>query len=86
MDHVYIVTYLMDGFHEHKRVYANKGAGGVDSITINELEEYIIEDWNLFTWDFTKKEFVPVTVDAEELFEELFGEFNIDKFIKTDAE
>lgn len=23
MNHVYIVTYLMDGFHEHKRVYAN---------------------------------------------------------------
>lgn len=23
MDHVYIVTYLMDGFHEHVRVYAN---------------------------------------------------------------
>ena len=23
MSHVYIVTYLMDGFHEHKRVYAN---------------------------------------------------------------
>ena len=24
----------------YKRVYANKGAGGIDSITINELEEY----------------------------------------------
>ena len=23
MEHIYIVTYLMDGFHEHKRVYAN---------------------------------------------------------------
>ena len=23
MEHVYIVTYLMDGLHEHKRVYAN---------------------------------------------------------------
>ena len=23
MEHIYIVTYLMDGFHEHKRVYAD---------------------------------------------------------------
>lgn len=23
MNHVYIVTYLMDGFHKHTRVYAN---------------------------------------------------------------
>ena len=28
-----------------KRVYANKGAGGVDSITINELEKYMKENW-----------------------------------------
>ena len=23
IEHIYIVTYLMDGFHGHKRVYAN---------------------------------------------------------------
>ena len=28
----------------YKRVYANKGAGGVDDITINELEEYMKEN------------------------------------------
>lgn len=26
MKHLYIVTYLMEGFHEHKRVYANNKA------------------------------------------------------------
>jgi hypothetical protein len=48
----------------------------------NELKEYVIEDWELFAWD--KKEFVPVTENAEALFEELFGEFDIDKFIKAE--
>ena len=29
----------------YQKVYANKGAGGIDGLTINELEEYMREHW-----------------------------------------
>ena len=30
----------------YKRVYKNKGAGGVDGVTVQELEAYMQEKWN----------------------------------------
>ena len=30
----------------YKRVCANKGAGGVDDVTVDELGDYIKENWN----------------------------------------
>jgi len=29
----------------YKRVYANKGVSGVDSVTVFELEEYLKQNW-----------------------------------------
>lgn len=33
----------------YKRVYKNKGAGGVDGVTVQELEAYMQEKWNSIT-------------------------------------
>ena len=30
----------------YKRVCANKGAGGIDDVTVEELGDYIKENWN----------------------------------------
>ena len=46
----------------YKRVYANKGAGGVDGITINELEEYMKEHWKSIKEQIRERKYKPQPV------------------------
>lgn len=46
----------------YKRVYANKGAGGVDGVTINELEEYMKEHWEGIKEEIRERKYKPQPV------------------------
>lgn len=46
----------------YKRVYANKGAGGVDGVTINELEEYMREHWQGIKQEIQERKYKPQPV------------------------
>lgn len=46
----------------YKRVYANKGAGGVDGVTINELEEYMKEHWGSIKEEIRERKYKPQPV------------------------
>ena len=46
----------------YKRVYANKGAGGVDGVTINELEEYMQEHWKSIKEQIRERKYKPQPV------------------------
>ena len=46
----------------YKRVYANKGAGGVDEVTINELEEYMKEHWQGIKEEIRERKYKPQPV------------------------
>ena len=46
----------------YKRVYANKGAGGVDGVTINELEEYMKEHWQGIKEEIRERKYKPQPV------------------------
>ncbi len=45
-----------------KRVYANKGAGGVDGVTVEELEEYLRVNWNSIKEQIREREYKPQPV------------------------
>ena len=46
----------------YKRVYVNKGAGGVDGVTVNELEEYMREHWNSIKSQIRERKYRPQPV------------------------
>ena len=46
----------------YKRVYANKGAGGVDGVTVGELEEYLKENWNSIKQQIRERKYKPQPV------------------------
>ena len=46
----------------YKRVYANKGAGGVDGVTVEELEEYLKVNWNSIKQQIRERTYKPQPV------------------------
>ena len=46
----------------YKKVYANKGAGGVDGVTVNELEEYLKEHWKSIKEEIRERKYKPQPV------------------------
>ena len=46
----------------YKRVYANKGVGGVDGVTVNELEEYMKEHWQGIKQEIRERKYNPQPV------------------------
>lgn len=51
----------------YKRVYANKGAGGVDGVTVQELEEYMKENWNCIREQIRTRTYKPQPVKRVEI-------------------
>lgn len=51
----------------YKRVCTNKGAGGVDNVTVEELEDYIKEHWNSIREQIKHREYKPQAVRRVEI-------------------
>ena len=45
-----------------KKVYSNKGAGGIDGVTVQELEEYIKENWDSIKEQIRERKYKPQPV------------------------
>ena len=45
-----------------KRVYANKGAGGVDGVTVRELDEYLSMNWTSIKQQIRERKYRPQPV------------------------
>ena len=45
-----------------KRVYANKGAGGVDGVTVQELDEYMSRNWESIKQQIRERKYRPQPV------------------------
>ena len=42
-----------------KRVYANKGAGGVDGVTVQELADYMQGNWTRIRQEIRERKYRP---------------------------
>ena len=51
----------------YKRVCANKGAGGVDDVTVEELGDYIREHWSSIKEQIRHREYKPQPVRRVEI-------------------
>ena len=51
----------------YKRVCANKGAGGVDEVKIEELGDYIKENWESIRNQIRRREYKPQPVRRVEI-------------------
>ena len=51
----------------YKRVCANKGAGGVDEVTVEELGDYIKEHWNGIREQIRQRQYKPQPVKRVEI-------------------
>ena len=45
-----------------KRVYANKGASGVDGVTVRELDEYMAQNWEGIKQQIRERRYRPQPV------------------------
>jgi retron-type reverse transcriptase len=45
-----------------KRVYANKGANGVDGVTVQELDEYMAQNWEGIKQQIRERRYRPQPV------------------------
>ena len=50
-----------------KRVYANKGAGGVDGVTVEELDEYLAQNWKSIKAQIQARMYKPQPVKRVEI-------------------
>ena len=60
---------LSDGNIElaKKRVFANKGAGGVDGVTVEELDEYLTQNWTSIRQQIRERTYRPQPVKRVEI-------------------
>lgn len=51
----------------YKKVYTNKGAGGVDGVTLDELKDYIKENWTRIAQEIRGRKYKPLPVRRVEI-------------------
>lgn len=51
----------------YTKVYANKGTSGVDGVTIEELKDYIKDNWKSIKESICRREYTPQPVKRVEI-------------------